>query len=276
MNSPALKSKRRDDQAPRRQKNGDNKKTEFISLIQEVEKLVSLGTMAAGLSHELRNPLVSIKTLSSLLRKDPSSLKLDENFSATVQRDVKRVISIVEGVSAFARNTDGSFKPVYLHDILEESLVIAEPHLKQSKIDVSYDANLDLPCLLGDRDQLVQIFRNLLENATNAIDEWDERIEPGRITVSTYQRSARDTEDVLHWLITDVKDNGPGIPKDFQRSIFDPFVTSRDTGLRSGSRGTGLGLAIVSKIIERHGGIVSVSSELSRGAVFTVSLPIRK
>ncbi len=242
----------------------------------QVEKLVSLGTMAAGLSHELRNPLVSIKTLSSLLKKSPEHLRLDGGFSSTVQRDVKRIISIVEGVSAFARNTDGSFKAVDLNEIIQESLSITEASLQRNNVSISFQADSDLPGFLGDHDQLVQVFRNLIENAINAITEWDDRVSPGHIGITAYVRSGRDADEVTRWLVSDVRDNGPGIPKDLQKTIFDPFVTSRDTGLRSGGRGTGLGLAIVSKIVERHGGLISVSSELGKGALFTVSIPIKK
>ncbi|WPJ95516.1 ATP-binding protein [Coraliomargarita algicola] len=242
----------------------------------QVEKLVSLGTMAAGLSHELRNPLVSIKVLASLLKKKSGSLRLDEAFSATVQRDVKRVISVVEGVSAFARNTDGSFKAVDLSDVLKESLSIVEPSLRVSRIEVTCQHHAQLPCLLGDQDQLVQVFSNLIENSINAISEWEERAEVGHITISTDMKSGRDSDNVHQWLIVDVKDDGPGIPQHLQKLIFEPFVTSRDTGERSKTRGTGLGLAIVTKIIERHGGVIIVNSDLGKGTLFTVSLPVKK
>lgn len=242
----------------------------------QVEKLISLGTLAAGLSHELRNPLVSIKTLSSLLRKSHKTLQIDEKFSLTVQEDVKRITSIVEGVSAFARNTDGSFKMVVLNEIIEESIAICQGILDQNKVKASFQYNPNLPELKADRDQLVQVFRNLIENAVNGISEWEGRRDVGKINIRVYLRTARDSEQVSQWLIVEVEDNGPGIPKDFQHSIFDPFVTSRDTGLRSGSRGTGLGLAIVSKIVERHCGIISINSDLGKGAVFTVSLPVKK
>lgn len=242
----------------------------------QVEKLISLGTMAAGLSHELRNPLVSVKTLSSLLKKNPETLRLEEKFSLTVQEDVKRITSIVEGVSAFARNTDGSFKLLVFHEVIEESIAISQSILDENTIKTSFRFDPNMPELKGDRDQLVQVFRNLIENAVNAISEWGGRKEVGEIRITVYPRTARDSDIVSQWLVTEVKDNGPGIPKDFQKSIFDPFVTSRDTGLRSGSRGTGLGLAIVSKIIERHSGIISINSDFGKGTVFTVSLPIKK
>ncbi|MBT64413.1 MAG: hypothetical protein CML13_14520 [Puniceicoccaceae bacterium] len=242
----------------------------------QVEKLVTLGTMAAGLSHELRNPLVSIKTLASLLKKKPESLRLDPSFSETVQRDVKRVISVVEGVSAFAHNTDGSFRAVQVQDVLAEALSIVEPNLQTERIEVAVHHSQELPQLVGDSEQLVQVFRNLLENSINAISEWSERNEPGQITIVTDLKTGRDSENGHDWLIVECKDDGPGIPKDLQKFIFEPFVTSRDTGTGVRTRGTGLGLAIVTKIIERHRGNITVSSILGRGTEFTVSLPVVK
>lgn len=237
----------------------------------QMEKLVSLGTMAAGLSHELRNPLVSVRTLSSLIRRSPTQLKLTEEFSATVQRDVKRIHGIVDGVSAFAQNTKRPLVPVDLMVVITEARAAMEGLLADARIELKVVVEPDLPHVLGDVEQLIQVMQNMLSNARNAIREWEARPDMGQIELRAIQRGG-DLEP-KRWVELRVSDNGPGIPDEFKCRIFDPFVTSRDTGRRDGASGTGLGLAIVSKIIERHRGIIQVETNEDNGACFHISLP---
>lgn len=238
----------------------------------QMEKLVSLGTMAAGLSHELRNPLVSIRTLTSLLKKNPTQLRLTEEFSATVQRDVKRIYGIVDGVSAFAQNTKRPLVPVHLSHAIEETRATIGPRLAEADIQLEVLLEPDLPDVLGDEEQLIQVLQNIIGNARNAICEWDGRPELGRVELRATHRGGGQLER-KRWIELLISDNGPGIPDEFRSRIFDPFVTSRDTGMRQGAAGTGLGLAIVSKIIERHQGVIQVETKLGAGTRFRISLP---
>lgn len=239
----------------------------------QVEKLVSLGTMAAGLSHELRNPLVSVRTLGGLLKKASSApLSLNDQFSQTIQRDIKRISGIVDGVAAFAQNENRPMGHVTLAEALLEAKAPLEEELKQKRIEWSLEVEEATPCALANFDQLVQVFFNIYENAINALSEWEKRPEPGKISVCvSAQANRRLTQD--KWVEIRISDNGPGMSAEFQASIFDPFVTSRDTGQRDGASGTGLGLAIVKKIIEYHNGKISVDASPSGGASFLISIP---
>ncbi len=248
------------------------KSREMERMSNQVEKLVSLGTMAAGLSHELRNPLVSVRTMTSLLKKNPTELKLTEEFSATVQRDVKRIFGIVEGVSAFAQDAKRPMESVAIRDVIFEAQSGVSGRLALENVQLEVVLDKDMPRLHADLEQLIQVVRNIIENGINAISEWGERPELGLITFRASLRGGGRYER-KRWLEMEISDNGPGISKDLQDRIFDPFATSRDTGARHGSAGTGLGLAIVSKIIERHQGHITVSSELNHGTCFRISLP---
>ncbi len=248
------------------------KAREVERMSSQVEKLVSLGTMAAGLSHELRNPLVSVRTLASLMRKNPEDLKLSPEFSRTVQRDIKRISGIVEGVSAFAQNSKGAVKRVDVLSVVNEAISSLGVKFQNARVTYEVRAEKNLPEALGDFEQLIQVVQNIMENALNAIDEWSDRPQAGHIRVLLSGRGGGRLEK-KPWVEIKIQDNGPGMSTEYQKRIFDPFVTSRDTGSRHGSAGTGLGLAIVNRIIERHQGLITVKSEVGKGAEFTISIP---
>lgn len=248
---------------------------EVDRISSQMEKLVSLGTMAAGLSHELRNPLVSIRTLASFLRKTPENLVLTKAFSATVQRDVKRISGIVEGVATFAQNSKTPLSHVSVAESVLEAQNSLVEKMELNRIDFKLKVQPDIPDALGNSEQLIQVFQNTLENAINAISEWADRPEEGLISVYIHLRSNQSIGS-KQWVEVDIADNGPGMSVEFQERVFDPFVTSRDTGQRSGASGTGLGLAIVNKIVEHHGGLITLHSKLGKGAQFKISLPIAR
>ena len=248
------------------------KSREMERMANQVEKLVSLGTMAAGLSHELRNPLVSIRTLASLLKKNSGELSLKSGFSETVQRDVKRIYGIVEGVATFAKDTKGPMALVDINTAIQEVQYAMANKLKERRVELEVLAEEDVPVAYGNLGQLVQVFQNIVENAINAISEWDQRPEVGRISIRVRCRGGGRVE-AQKWVEVEITDNGPGIPSEFQGRLFDPFVTTRDTGHRDGGAGTGLGLAIVNNIVEFHRGVITVRSDVGEGAEFRVSIP---
>ena len=245
---------------------------EVERLSNQVESLVALGTMAAGLSHELRNPLVSIRTLSSFLAKNPDLVKLSPEFRETVQRDVKRISGIIEGVAAFAHNDRRPAGLVEIPMVLREVEHSVRDTIAADRIGFKMIVGKDIPPVRGSFEQLIQVFQNIIGNAVQAITEWDERRDAPWIEVRVSRRGGGRIEK-QRWVEVVVVDNGPGISREFQARIFDPFVTSRDTGMRQGAAGTGLGLAIASRIIELHQGAISVQSEIGAGAQFTVSIP---
>jgi two-component system nitrogen regulation sensor histidine kinase GlnL len=249
------------------------KAAELERTTNRMEKLVSIGTMAAGLSHELRNPLVSVRTLAGLLDKSPSALSLNQDFGKIVSRDIQRISAIVESVAAFAQNSRPSLAPVNPDSLLREAESLFSAELEQQNISLTVNCDPQTPLIMGNFDQLLQVLRNLLENAMHAISEWDDRPENGRITINCAAVKTPHSQQ-LEAVEIRIADNGMGMDNGFMQSIFDPFVTSRDTGLREASAGTGLGLAIVKKIIEQHSGRIAVKSTPAAGTFFTLVLPV--
>jgi two-component system nitrogen regulation sensor histidine kinase GlnL len=230
----------------------------------EVDKLVALGTMAAGLSHEIRNPLVSVKTFASLLASNRSMSKVDDEFKKVLVRDVKRISNIVEGVAMFSENRMGGLKSVSLMSIIKDSLAIYKAPLLAGKVEVimKCDRNYEVR---ANYDQMIQVFNNLIENSIHAVSE----IEHPMIEIKVREVTTQSSES---WVEIRFGDNGHGIPEDIRDRVFDPFITSKDTGTRLEKKGMGLGLAITKRIVENHSGGLAISKSRLGGAEFIVSL----
>lgn len=232
----------------------------------QAEKLISLGTLAAGLAHELRNPLTSIQTFSALLKERGPDQDLMLEFGAVVQRDVGRIANIVENVAAFAESNKVEMTTVPVADVLRTVADIVRPELVRTEVALNLPANL-APSVRGNHSQLLQVFLNLVQNAVQALD--------GRagaqITIS-FERRLNDAHSPLLSVL--VADNGPGIDPALLPRIFEPFTTTKATGDRRGRHGMGLGLAIVKRIVQHHHGDIDVASAVGRGTVFRVHLPL--
>lgn len=240
---------------------------DFERRSSEVDKLVALGTMAAGLSHEIRNPLVSVQTLSSLLSSRKSLDQMPEDFRAVLIRDIHRIESIVDGVANFSKNQDARKSVVKILDVLESSKQIFESEIDSEVLSLRVEAGgCEEVAILGNLDQIVQVLINLLENAHHATAGTEEAC----VLVESTLYSRGKTQ----WVEIAVSDNGSGIPPAIADRIFDPFITSKDTGSREKKRGMGLGLAISKQIIDNHGGAISVSESELGGAKFTLSLKV--
>ncbi len=230
----------------------------------EVDKLVALGTMAAGLAHEIRNPLVSVKTLASMISTPRGESKITEDFKQVLLRDVKRISNIVEGVSGFSQNRRQRFGMVDLSKVVESSLDIHRSEIERHGVAIEVRAG-PVPPVQGDSDQLEQVVNNLIENAIHAVTgRPDPRL---RLVIERRRVGA-----AQQWLDLVVSDNGPGIPENIRGRIFDPFITSKDTGSRVNDGGMGLGLAITKRIIDSHGGGIVARENPAGGAEFVVSL----
>lgn len=228
----------------------------------QTEKLIALGTLAAGLAHELRNPLTSVQTFAALLREnrpDPDAL---QEFSAVVQRDVNRIASIVENVSAFAESNKVAMTTVEVTEVLRAVADIVRPELDRTSTTleiVGTSANVH-----GNHSQLLQVFLNLVQNAVQAQDG---RGAP-KIRLEVEQRAHNSG-----LVSISVRDNGPGIDPALLPRIFEPFTTTKSTGVRRGKHGMGLGLAIVKRIVQHHHGEIQVASTVGQGTIFRVYLP---
>jgi two-component system, NtrC family, sensor kinase len=234
------------------------------SLMQS-SKMAALGKLAAGIAHEVNNPLAVIKEkvgwLKDLLSEEDVSTS--ENFQEfddalrKIDYHIDRAKKVTHRLLGFARRMEPSQERVNVNKVLEETIDFLrnEAHYRNIEIRTHYD--LDLPETTSDSAQLQQVFLNILNNALDAISK------DGVISVRTTY-IARDTKMAIC-----ISDNGPGIPNEVLNKIFDPFFTTKDVG-----KGTGLGLSISYSIVEKLGGKIIVSSEEGKGTTFTISLPI--
>ncbi|WP_126977288.1 two-component system sensor histidine kinase NtrB [Frigidibacter oleivorans] len=219
--------------------------------------------MAEMLAHEIKNPLAGIAGAAQLLSMSLSAE--DRELTDLIVEETRRIVKLLEQVEQFGNLRPPELRPVNIHDVLDRarrsSLVGFAAHMQ---ILEEYDPSL--PSTMGDMDQLLQVFLNLLKNAAEA-----SRGEPGTIRIRTFydlslRLRRRDGTGRSLPLQVEIIDDGRGIPPDIAQDIFEPFVSGRENG-------TGLGLALVSKIIGDHGGWISVDSVPGR-TVFRISLPI--
>jgi PAS domain S-box-containing protein len=232
--------------------------TETKKLEQQIlssEKLASVGKLAAGVAHEINNPLGGILNCLYNFRKGTLSEARREQYLVSIEDGLRRVQKIVRQLLDFSQQHAPEFSPNHINEVVERVLVLTEHALTEKKIRLDKQLQRDLPPLMVDRHMMEQVLMNLILNAVQAIKEG------GAITLRT--RAHGDTCEVV------VEDTGCGIPAHVLPHIFDPFFTTKGTG-----EGTGLGLSVSLGIVERHGGRILVDSEPGRGSTFTVCLPL--
>ncbi|MCD6192729.1 MAG: cache domain-containing protein [Candidatus Aminicenantes bacterium] len=227
-------------------------------LIQS-EKLASLGKLAAGIAHEINNPLGGILIYSHLLLEDTDKNSPHYENLKKIVKETARCKEIVKRLLEFARPKEPEFTLIDINEIVEKSLSIVERQVLFQNIKIIKDYDPHLPRTVADGAQLQQVFTNIIINAAEAMNG------QGTLTIKTY----RDPED--KYLHISFADTGHGISEEDKRRIFEPFFTTKEVG-----QGTGLGLAISYSIIQKHQGTIEVISQPQEGATFIVKLPIRK
>jgi len=227
--------------------------------IYQSNKLASLGRLAAGIAHEINNPLTGVLTYSSFLLKRTGSDPEVRQDLETIVHETKRCREIVRGLLDFARQVPPKKSLIDANEIMQRSLQIVDNQLRVQNIQVTKSLRSDLPRIHADPNQLQQVLINLLVNAADAITG-DKR----EIRVATDLRP-RNGQDMLE--IT-VADTGMGIPEKNLGKIFEPFFTTKE------HKGTGLGLSVVWGIVSEHGGVVEVNSKVGQGTTFTIRLPL--
>lgn len=231
----------------------------------QAEKLISLGTLAAGLAHELRNPLVSIQTFASLLKENGNDTEFQREFSEIMQRDVARIVGIVENISSFATRDSVEFTYLQIGEVIKAAYDITKSDFNGAGVAFDFEY-LTMPPIHGNYNQLLQVFINLFQNGVQALIDR----ENGRIEVRLEHRTRQVINPSVEVI---VRDNGAGIDLEVLPRIFEPFVTTKSTGIRKGRGGMGLGLAIVKRIIDGHHGVIRAASTAGQGTEFTISLP---
>src|SRR5438105_1505682 len=226
----------------------------------QAEKLAAMGQMLAGVAHELNNPLTAILGVTELLRDRPGADDSTKHQLELTHRQARRAARIVQNLLEFSRPASPHKKPLDLNNLLDRTLQLQEHSLRRNNIELDFHPQADLPGIIGDANQLIQVFLNLVTNAEQAIREVRDH---GRIQI----RAGRTGKQIT---IT-VQDDGVGVRPEALPRIFDPFFTTKRPG-----GGTGLGLSICMAIVREHGGNIEAQSRPEGGAMFTVSLPADK
>jgi signal transduction histidine kinase len=223
--------------------------------LEQLDRLANLGTLSAGIAHEIKNGLVPIKTFVELMLQRSE----DRELAATVERELKRIDSLISQTLRLAAPRPTAFAPVPVHDILEISLRLLQHQISDKMITVIREFHARPGLVHGDEAQLQQVVMNLLLNALEAMGP------NGTLTIST--KGAGDEHGSL--LKINIQDTGIGIPRENLERVFEPFFTTKKSG-------TGLGLAISQRVVQEHHGEIKAHSEAGKGSIFTVSLPITK
>lgn len=234
--------------------------TETKKLEQQImnsEKLASIGKLAAGVAHEINNPLGGILSCLYNLRKGTVAPARQEEYLASMEEGLRRVQKIVRQLLDFSQQYEPELSFSDLNAIVDRVLVLTNHALTAGRIKLVKRLQEDLPAVLVDRHMIEQVLMNLILNAVQAIQGG------GVVTIRTV------AEDEVCKIL--VEDTGCGIPSHLLSRIFDPFFTTKPTG-----EGTGLGLSVSLGIVERHGGRILVDSEIGKGTVFTVCLPLSR
>src|SRR5213594_1283606 len=224
----------------------------------QAEKLAAMGQMLAGVAHELNNPLTAILGVTELLRDRPGADDSTKRQLELTHRQARRAARIVQNLLEFSRPASPQKKPLDLNNLLERTLQLHEHSLRRNNIEVDFRLQHDLPGVVGDANQLIQVFLNLITNAEQAIREVRDS---GRIQIRSGQNGNQ--------LAVTVQDDGVGIRPEALPRIFDPFYTTKRPG-----GGTGLGLSICMSIIREHGGSIEAETLPAGGSAFTIYLPI--
>ncbi len=225
--------------------------------MQRADRMATLGEIAAGVAHEIRNPLTAVRGFVQLIDEEFSEKDSRREFTRIILKEVNRLNRIVEELLYYARPSESHSILVDLNQVLEYSLRLVNFENSKTKVNILRQYDSQIPLVSVDEEQIKQVFLNLMINSRQAVKK------NGQIRVITGMSVDRKSVKIV------IADNGSGIKKENIKRLFDPFFTTRE-------KGTGLGLAVVQKIVELHGGQVYAESIFGKGASFTVYLPIKK
>jgi signal transduction histidine kinase len=218
----------------------------------EAEKIASIGQISAGLAHELKNPLTSLKMLFQAFREQPDMTPED---AEVIAGEIEKMENIIENFMGFARERGLRLEDVNISEVIDRVIALATYDIENAGITVRREMIEALPVIQADRSMLEHLFLNLVINAVHAMPDG------GEIRISG--KSDNDFVEVMVW------DHGRGIPQEIRSKIFNPFFTTKEGG-------TGLGLSIAYNIVKSHGGMLFFNSNEGSGTVFTARLPIKR
>ena len=230
--------------------------------LMQAEKMSSIGVLAAGVAHEINNPLSSVAGYAEALlrrfRDEPwlagdARFEVFQQYLEVIMKETYRCKGIIDSLLSFSRKSEGAVGTVHLNQVLQEVLVLVRHKSRYEDIEIVEFLSHDLPPVSGDDSGLRQVFMNLLLNAHQAISG------AGTVEISTFVEGGRG--------VVQIKDSGSGIAAEHLAQIWNPFFTTKTVG-------QGLGLAISYNIVHRQGGEIQVESQQGQGSVFTVRLPL--
>jgi len=232
---------------------------ESQAIMERQEKLASLGMLAAGVAHEIRNPLTAIKTWLFMQQKHIQPGSAERAEADVIAGEISRLERIVKDVLLLARPSEPDFATVSSEKPLQQVQALLAPELQKLNIKLLTE-NSTAASIRVDLQQIQQVLINLIQNAAESIDH------DGTIILRTRLDTKRLAERVGEVVILEVADSGKGIAPQVEKRLFDPFFTTKDAG-------TGLGLSIAARIIEKHGGALQYQTQLHRGTTFGIVLP---
>ena len=251
------------DQMAERLMQRDRELKQSQDTLRRADRLSSLGLLTAGLAHEIRNPLVAIRTFTQLLPERYNDAEFREGFQGLALKEVDRICGLINDLLSFARPSKPNVAPENVNDVVDNIARILETQAKEKNLLILREFGDNLPKVWIDREQMKQVFMNLILNAIQAMNE------AGSISISTRPVSRNGTQPSGDFVQVEIRDNGIGIPEENLQHIFDPFFTSKDEG-------SGLGLAVSHQIVQEHGGFVTVESQVGKGTAFFVHVPVGK
>jgi signal transduction histidine kinase len=231
-------------------------KKQFEKQLAQTKRLASVGQLAAGVAHEINNPLGVIKCYADLIKKSTSDNSQTAKDVKIIKKHTESCQKIVDDLLNFSRISVPQRKKICIHDGVREVLAIMNKQLTERRIEVECQFGTHVPSITADPEKLKQVCLNIIMNAAQSIET------QGRITIET------DFDHLKKIVNIRIADTGAGISAKNQEKIFDPFFTTKKAG-----QGTGLGLSISYAIVRDHGGAILVKSALRRGSEFIISLP---
>ncbi|MHB8171637.1 MAG: two-component system sensor histidine kinase NtrB [Thermincolia bacterium] len=225
---------------------------ETSSQLQAMEKYAVVGQLSAGLAHEIRNPLTSIRGFIQLLQNKHKE-GMDREYIEIIMSELDRVNNLVKEFLMLAKPAEPKQDLLSIHQLIKETVIFMEGEAILYEVDIKSDVPEDLPLVSLDSEQMKQVLINIIHNAIEAIGS------KGNIEIKGVNCPKK--------ISLIIRDDGPGIPENLLSKIFNPFVTTK-------AEGTGLGLAVTKRIVESHGGTIEVESQIGSGTVFIIEIPV--
>lgn len=232
--------------------------------LRRSDRLGTLGTLAAGLAHEIKNPLGGIKGSAQLLQEELGKEARLTEYTGIIIREAERVNRLIEELLDFANPKRVSLKPTNIHKILDDNILLLSEAIKTKKTTVYREFDPSLPSIKGDKERLSQVFLNIIKNSVEAPDKGGWIMVSTRI-VTEYQMVEGERKKGV--IVVEVSDSGKGMGQETLDRLFTPFFSTKE-------KGSGLGLAISHRIIKEHKGNIKVRSRLGEGTTVSVTLPV--